>query len=296
MLIIMANKDNSKYTVVYVFGPTRCKSSYLNNEVLNRGNGEFVKIGKTDYNGDLKDCTIETLKETAIKRCQQESKTGISDWCDIYDVFIFPQTKGRNVDNIIRNILCNDVYSLDNSKAESRNAKGDIMPGKEFVYGVSRNHIKHAVESYCFQLVIATEDNLEEIRTICRINAIMTYNNDEEDNSNEDNHSRKNRDVNMILSPGDVVYLIDSRDKNTPVCDENNHQIQATYVGDKKFSYNGESPKFASRLAIDLIHIFKNVSYPTISGNHCWQTEIESEGNKSKRVSLASLYDSMLSD
>lgn len=292
----MANRKNSQYTVVYVFGPTRCKSSYLNGEVLNRNNGEFVKIGKTDYVGELKDCTIDSLKETAIKRCQQESKTGISDWCDIYDVFLFPQTKGHNVDNIIRNILCNDVYSLDNSKAESRNAIGDIMPGKEFVYGVSRNHIKHAVESYCFQLVIAAEDNLEEIRTICKINAKMTNSDDEDDNSNEDEHSRKNRDINMILSPGDIVYLSDSRDKNTPVYDESKQQIQATYVGGKKFSYNGESPKFASRLAIDLILKFKGVSYQTISGNHCWQTDIELDGNKTKRITLASLYDSMASD
>lgn len=293
----MANKKKlSEYTIVYVFGPTRCKSAYLNDELLSRERGEFVKIGKTDYTGKLSECTIDKLRNTAIERCQQESRTGIADWCDIYDVFLFPQTNSQNVDDIIRNILCNDVYSLDNSKSERKDLKGDIKPGKEFVYGVSRNHIKHAVESYCFQLVIAADKNLEDIRTICKINAIMTSNDEEDDelNNDKDISTRKNRDISMILSPGDVVYLTDCRDKNKPVLSESGEQIEATFVGDKKFSYNDEEPKFASPLAIELIGRFKNAHYSTISGNHCWEVEIKTDDNHIKRILLANLYDSIV--
>jgi len=294
----MANKKkNSQYTIVYVFGPTRCKSTYLNDELLNRDNGEYVKIGKTDYPGKLADCTVEKLKQISIERCKQESKTGVPDWCDIYDVFLFPQTKGNNVDDTIRNILCNDVYSLDNSKAERKDDKGDIKPGKEFVYGVRRNHIKHAIESYCYQLIIASDDNLDDIRTICRINAIMINDDEEGDESNNENNigTRKKRDISLILSPDDVVYLTDARDKRKPVRNSNGVQIEAIYVGNKKFSYNNEPPKFASPLAIELIHRFKGCDYGTISGNHCWDAEVEIDG-KTIRKPLADLYDSMVSD
>ena len=48
----MANKkQNSQYTIVYVFGPTRCKDDYFNDKILDRAKGEYVKIGKTDFNG-----------------------------------------------------------------------------------------------------------------------------------------------------------------------------------------------------------------------------------------------------
>lgn len=290
------NKKNSKYTIVYVYGPSRCKLDYLSNLVLNRHNGEFVKIGKTDYNGDLCDCTEESLKKAAVDRCAQESKTGISDWCDIYDTFIFPQISGQNVDDIIRNILCNDVYSLDNSKAESKIEKGDIKPGKEFVYGVSRNHIIHAVESYCFKLIIgASEEALKDIQTICKINSNIGDNEEDEfEEAKQSITSRKNRDISMVISPDTIVYLTDARDKNNPVF-SNGEQVQAVYVGDKKFKFDNEEPKYASPLAIELINRFKNVSYDTISGNHCWMVDYEING-KSIRKSLAELHDSIVAN
>ena len=60
----MANKkQNSQYTIVYVFGPTRCKNAYLDDKILDRDKGEYVKIGKADFDGDLKDCTEESVKK-----------------------------------------------------------------------------------------------------------------------------------------------------------------------------------------------------------------------------------------
>lgn len=292
-------KSNSQYTIVYVFGPTRCKDAYLDDEILDRTKGEYVKIGKADFDGDLKDCTEEKVKKTAVNRCSQESKTGIPDWCDIYDTFIFPQTNGQDVDNLIRNLLCNDVYSLDNSKDESQKMKGDIKPGKEFVYGVSRNHIKHAVESYCFQLIIhASADKLNDIQTICKYNAnISDTIEDEVEDEKKDIKTRKNRDINMILSSGDIVFLTNSRNKGQKV-KINDEQIKAEYVGNKKLKFENDKPKSASKLALELINKYGlpegTEPYPTINGNDCWQLEIEKDGGKVVRVSLADYYDEIV--
>lgn len=290
----MSKKQNAAYTIVYVFGPTRFKQDYLDGKVLNRETGGYVKIGKTDFDGSIEQCTEDVLKKKAIARCSQEAKTGISDWCDIYDTFIFPQLKEGNIDDIIRNILCNDVYSLDNSKAESKECKGDIKPGKEFVYGVSRNHIKHAIESYCYQLVVnAAKESLSEIQLICKLNSII---NDEEDENGEDNEAlqtRQNRDIDLILSPGDVVYLIDSRNKNQKVCDTGGHQIEAMYIGRKKFQYAEEEPKFGSKLALELIERFSQRTYTSINGNNCWTIDNKKDDGKS-RITLAELYDAVI--
>lgn len=292
----MANKkQNCQYTIVYVFGPTRCKEDYLNDVILDRNKGEYVKIGKTDFDGDLKSVTEESIKEVAVERCSQESKTGIPDWCDIYDTFIFPQKDGQNVDDIIRNLLCNDVYSLDNSKAESKDMKGDIKPGKEFVYGVSRNHIKHAVESYCFQLIINAGENLKEIQTICKYNAnISDTEEDEIEDETKDIKTRHNRDIAMVLSLGDIVYLTNCRCKSEKVCIDG-QQIQAEYIGNKKFKFNDEEPMFASKLAIELINKYGlpegTDPYKTISGNDCWQIDHKIDESNTERISLAELYD-----
>ena len=296
----MANKkQNSQYTIVYVFGPTRCKDAYLDDEILDRTKGEYVKIGKADFDGDLKECTEETVKKTAVNRCSQESKTGIPDWCDIYDTFIFPQTNGQDVDNIIRNLLCNDVYSLDNSKDERQKMKGDIQPGKEFVYGVSRNHIKHAVESYCFQLVVnASVDKLNDIQTICKYNAnISDTKEDEIEDEKKDIKTRKNRDINTLLSSGDIVYLTNSRNKNTNVKIDGT-QITAEYIGNKKFKFADKEPMFASKLALELINKYGLPEgaepYQSINGNECWQIDVKIDGKTQNRISLADYYDQII--
>lgn len=292
----MANKkQHSKYTIVYVFGPSRCKDVYLDNKMLNRDNGEFVKIGKTDYAGDLNNCTEESIKLIAIERCKSETRTGISDWCDIYDTFIFPQKEGQNVDDIIRNLLCNDVYSLANSKDEIKEKKGDISPGREYVYGVSRNHIKHAVESYCFQLIInASVEDLEDIQTICKYNNNITDDLDDE-NEEEPTRTRKVKDITMVLSPGDIVYLINPRNKNIPVL-KDGKQIYAEYIGGKKFRFENRQEESASKLALDLISEFalNGETYETINGNKCWMKETTEDG-KRKMISLSDLYDLMVS-
>ena len=295
----MANKkQNSQYTIVYVFGPTRCKDAYLNDKILDRAKGEYIKIGKTDFDGSLDECTEESVKQAAIRRCKQESRTGCPDWCDIYDTFIFPQTNGQDIDNIIRTKLCNEVYSLDNSKDERQKMKGDIQPGKEFVYEVSRKHVKHAVQSYCFQLVVnASVDRLNDIQTICKYNAIVNDTKEDEiEDEKKDIKTRKNRDIELILTSGDIVYLTNCRNKGKKV-EISGEQIQAEYIGNKMFKFE-EEEAMSSGLAKALINKYGLPEgaepYPTINGNDCWQMEVERENGKIERISLADYYDEVV--
>lgn len=293
---MLGGKKNGNYTIVYVYGPTRCKIAYFENSVLNRENGEFVKIGKTDYTGKLDDLSEEKLKQEAIKR-YAGSKTGNPDWCDIYQTFIFPKSN-QNIDDVIRNILCNDIYNLANSKDEKKVKKGDIEPGREFVYGVSRNHIKHAIESYSFSLFAhADKEDLEMLQKMAEYNAMV--NEDDEDNTQEEGSTMKsqkrcNRDINLVLSPGDIVYLKNARDSNLEVMDSKGNRVEATYLGNKRFQYKDEEPKFSSKLAIELISRYGGKTYDTINGNACWYVEYEDEAGNKHSVSIADRYDAIV--
>lgn len=161
---------DKNFTVVYVFGPKDKYVNYINNEIC-----EWVKIGETSINHDLNSLTMDDIKRSALNRCKQESKTGIPCICKIYDTFIFPYR--IKTDCALRHILCDDMYILENSKANNKNIDEDDIPaGTEFVYNVSRNNIKHAVESYDHSLIISSDIDLSTIKQICKINAIIEDN------------------------------------------------------------------------------------------------------------------------
>ena len=105
---------NSDYTIVYVFGPEQCEEKYFNDEILSREAGEWVKIGETSIHGYIDSITDEIIRKEAIKRIKQESRTGIPVTSVLYDVFIFPYKS--HTDDVIRMILCNDIYDIENSK------------------------------------------------------------------------------------------------------------------------------------------------------------------------------------
>ena len=90
-------KANSELTIVYVFGPEQCGKKYLDNDVLTREAMEWIKIGQTDFNGNIDEATPEMLKEQSMKRIKQEVKTGIPVSCMIYDVFIFPKIRENGI-------------------------------------------------------------------------------------------------------------------------------------------------------------------------------------------------------
>lgn len=152
--------STEKITVVYVFGPSRDFDAYMSGE-----NVEWLKIGMTE-----KTSAKKSIEDVAIARINQESRTGIPVVCKLYDVFAFP-TNGK-VDLQIRRKLLGIGYSnVDFSSDKSNLDDKEIRPGKEFVYNVNRNQVKHAVISYTYDLFMeclgGQEENVfERIQTL----------------------------------------------------------------------------------------------------------------------------------
>lgn len=135
-------RKNSEFTIVYVFGPEQCEGKYLNNDELLSKAMEWVKIGQTDFIGNIDEATPEMLKEQSMRRINQESRTGLPVTCKIYDVFIFPKLKENGnirhakIDDLIRDKLCKELYVLDSSKQINKEVRADksrIAAGDEFV-------------------------------------------------------------------------------------------------------------------------------------------------------------------
>ena len=97
-----------KYTIVYVFGPMFCYKKYREDQLLSIEKGEWVKIGETEYNGEIEE---KSIMQRAMYRINQESRTGIPVISTIYDVFIFPYKK--NTDNMVRNLNRHEVLALE---------------------------------------------------------------------------------------------------------------------------------------------------------------------------------------
>ena len=87
-------------------------------------------------------------------RINQETRTGIPEVCQLFDVFEFPDMSG-NVDDRIRDLLTNDVYNLECSKIHNQNIdKYEIKAGREFVYGVTRNQVLNTIAKFERDLIL----------------------------------------------------------------------------------------------------------------------------------------------
>ena len=138
-----------KRTIIYVFGPKRLESLYYSNNELEQKDGGWLKIGQTSSDDDAKDkCDV------AIDRIRQEVKTGIPEVCKLLDVFEYPEQKGQ-IDNTIRNLLTDDIYNLECSKAHNKTVKeNEIKAGREFVYGATRSQVFSAVAKFERDLIL----------------------------------------------------------------------------------------------------------------------------------------------
>ena len=70
--------------------------------------------------------------------------------CQLFDTYEFPYRDGNN-DDVIRTLLAEDIYTLESSKSNNREAgldKYDIKAGREFIYGATRNQVKNALAKY----------------------------------------------------------------------------------------------------------------------------------------------------
>ena len=136
-------------TIIYVFGPKRLSAKYFSNCIMDLNEGGWIKIGKTSEN----DCSKDKW-EVALNRISQESKTGIPEVCQLYDAFEYPYKNG-NIDDVIRSLLTDDIYKLENSKAHNQEIeKFEIKAGREFVYGVTRNQVLNAIAKFERNLIL----------------------------------------------------------------------------------------------------------------------------------------------
>lgn len=159
-------------TIIYVFGPKRLVSNYYSNEVMRLEEGGWLKIGQTvEVNDQI------NKWDSAVNRVSQESRTGIPEVCRIYDVFEYPKME-RKVDDEIRKILTNDIYTLENSKKHNKTIdKFEIRAGQEFVYGVTRSQLLNAIAKFERNLIMENYDKngFKELMTLIQRN----NNNDE---------------------------------------------------------------------------------------------------------------------
>lgn len=166
----------AKFTLVYVLGPANdSESMYMKNIAV-----DWVKIGKTDYEGsleDLKNCKYKI----AQKRLQEVSRTGLPFVSRIYDVFVFPyldkQPDGskKHTDNIVRDKVTTDIQKLATSVESNKEATKDertVRAGKEFVYNVRRRQIYVGIESYQSDLLSFEMVDKNELATMAQFNKI----------------------------------------------------------------------------------------------------------------------------
>ena len=202
------------------------------------------------------------MKECALKRVKAESRTGIPVAAKIYDVFIFPH-KNKNIDKIIRQRLCAELYSLENSAENNKQIddKETIKAGEEFVYGATRSQIKYAVQSYDHDLIVnSNEKEIKLLAQICKCNDIDINTNDEEEQGQILVKRRPKLDLDTILELGAEIEL--TKLDGTPLI-INNESIKATYVGGNKINCRGEI-KCTTPLARKYLN-------QKVSGNECWR-------------------------
>lgn len=138
-----------KRTIIYVFGPKRLTPQYSSNTELKLQEGGWLKIGQTSEENDNID-----KWESAMARIYNESRTGIPEVCQLFEVFEYPEQPGRT-DDIIRSLLTDDIYNLECSKVHNQNIdKYEIRAGREFVYGVTRSQVLNAIAKFERNLIL----------------------------------------------------------------------------------------------------------------------------------------------
>ena len=270
-------KGQPNFTIVYVFGPEQCEEKYFNDEMLSREAGEWVKIGETGYKGDIEAITDEILRKEALSRIRQESRTGIPVTSVLYDVFLFPYKS--HTDDDIRDILCKEIYEMENSRQINRELEeGKIPAGKEFVYGVRRRNIKFAVQSFDHDLIAKAYDSddadsqIKVLAKICYCNNVIIK---KEENSSDENNTallqRKPRlDLDMIFNDEEREFFVILTDgSGNEVKDENGEVITAKYIGGNMFECKGEQGR-SSYFAKKYLNMYAGKNMQTVNGNEYW--------------------------
>ena len=268
-------KEQPNFTIVYVFGPAQCKEKYEEDQLLSREAGEWVKIGETQFPVNIEDIiTDEFVMDNAMKRINDEPRTGIPVICKIYDVFIFPYKKG--FDHQVRRRLCSELYDLENSKKNNKlleEGQYYIKAGVEFVYGVTRSKILYAVQSVDHELIAkeAKEGNVKMVELLvklCQFNQKDLDITSKEEPNSENGQKKAVLDLDRILEIGDEVILTTDGSKNI-VKDSNGEPITAKYIGGNRFEC-GEETGRSSYFAKKYLNDCAGKKLQTVNGNEYW--------------------------
>lgn len=268
-------KEQPNFTIVYVFGPAQCKDKYKEDQMLSREAGEWVKIGETQFPVNIEDIiSDELVMDNAMKRINNESRTGIPVICKIYDVFIFPYQKG--FDHQVRRRLSSELYDLETSRKNNEQLEEGqyyIKAGVEFVYGVTRSKILYAVQSVDHELIAkeAKEGNakmVELLVKLCQFNQKDLDNISKEDNNLENGQKKAVLDLDRILEIGDEVILTTDGSRNI-VKDSNGEPITAKYIGGNRFECGGETGR-SSYFAKTYLNKYGGKNLQTVNGNEYW--------------------------
>lgn len=268
-------KEQPNFTIVYVFGPAQCKDKYKEDQLLTRESGEWVKIGETQFPVNIEDIiSDEIVMDNAMKRINNEPRTGIPVICQIYDVFIFPYQKG--FDHQVRRRLCSELFDLETSKKNNEQLEEGqyyIKAGVEFVYGVTRSKILYAVQSVDHELIAkeSKEGNVKMVELLvklCQFNQKDLDNTSKEDNNTESGQKKAILDLDRILEIGDEVILTTDGSNNI-VKDNIGKPITAKYIGGNRFECRGETGR-SSYFAKKYLNDCAGKKLQTVNGNEYW--------------------------
>lgn len=252
-----------KITIIYVFGPKKCYEDYQNNICLDT-DGTWVKIGQTNITCNLSDfddisCLKNDIYNKSLYRIKQEVRTGIPVITKLYDAYIFPH-ESRKTDGEIRDILCKELYSLENSKANNKNLEdGDIPAGEEFVYGVCKKNIQNAINNYVSIALLRCDKNHELSYNCNKFNNFMINKQFSEAGHqtksmvggwpNDDQHNMPN---NLKSSIFDNIKTTETDDKHTKVVKRKSPMNHDTYLGIGKKVFLVKNQKYGE----DKEHIY----------------------------------------
>lgn len=257
--------SNKTYKAIYVYGRKEDQENYKNDKPVS-----FAKIGQTITKcKSIDELTAEHIKQDALKRCKEQTRTAMPFVCKIFDIFISPNIKNTSEkdDDKIRNILCNDIYNINNSKKDNCDLDpDDIAAGTEFVYNVKRSNIIHAIESYDHMFFTECDaEDLSEIQKICQINSRGL-----DENIDDLSNDADEKNVPLTTQRGKneySFYKAGLKDGDTIVL-RNNNAKTATVINEYEVKYVDEDGVEHVGGINDITMIASNLSYRVYGMKH----------------------------
>lgn len=289
-----------KKTTIYIFGPRRLASAYFSDKPMTLDQGGWLKIGIT--NKQIKDADS---KRVAYWRVNEEVRTGIPEVCQIYDAFEYPLQTSK-VDDVIRKILTDRIYNLENSKTHNSSVnseKYEIKAGNEFVYGVKRSQVLNAIANFEHSLILQYygSDNFDSLMQCIKSNAQnieLDLSTEEESNNSENSvwfdalwndikkEISKHIDTGISIPPNKPYFLIHSKVLKGTMKYFVSYSVRSKLVFVGVETYAGESGRYAIEQSIESSakdHPIKHIEATQgIKNKNKWAWSISDTTDKSK--------------